>query len=91
MKPPRDGSKPSRRNLATRILNHLRGNAYESTLRLTLGCLLAKELGIRIQRIGSGDRLTFGPGERILSGWMAENAFVTWALRVHGHGWLRRA
>lgn len=57
--------------------NHYRGNAYGSTLRLTLGCLLARSLTIELQRVGSG-RLTFGTGEAKLSRWMEENAFVAW-------------
>jgi hypothetical protein len=56
----------------------MRGNAEGSTLRLTLGCLLANELGIQLRRVGSGTRLTFGDGEKRLSDWMAENAFVSW-------------
>ena len=47
-----------------------RGNAYGSTLRLTLGCLLADQLGIELRRVGSGTRLTFGDGEQALSEWM---------------------
>src|SRR5262249_9665655 len=54
---------------------HFRGNAAGSTLRLTLGCLLSLEL----RRVGSGERLTFGPmGETRLSEWMHANALVTW-------------
>jgi hypothetical protein len=50
-------------------------------LRKTLGCLLAGELGIELRRVGSGSRMTFGPGEQALSAWMAENAFVSWVVR----------
>jgi len=46
---------------------------------LTLGCLLAEQLRIQLQRTGSTDRLTFGKrGEEQLSEWMAANAFVCW-------------
>jgi hypothetical protein len=70
---------PSRQNLRTRIRYHYRGNAEGSTLRLTLGCLLADSLGISLRRVGRGTRLTFTEaGEQLLSGWMAGNAFVTW-------------
>jgi hypothetical protein len=76
--PPRLGT-PSRQRLRTRIRYHYRGNAEGSTLRLTLGCLLAETLGLSLRRVGSGMRLTFtNAGEQLLSGWMAENAFVTW-------------
>jgi hypothetical protein len=58
---------------------HLRGNAEGSTLRLTLGCLLAAKLGIELRRVGSGARRTFGPlGEARLSAWLDAHARVTW-------------
>jgi hypothetical protein len=48
-------------------------------LRLTLGCLLSDELGIKLRRVGSAARYTFtNPGEQLLSGWMRQHAFVTW-------------
>src|SRR5436190_16291096 len=56
----------------------MRGNAYGSTLRLTLGCLLAEPLGIELRQVGSGKRRTFAAGEAKLSEWMAQNAFVCW-------------
>ena len=77
-RPPTNGSPPSRQRLRNRIRYHLRGNAAGSTLRLTLGCLLAKELGIELRRVGSGGRRTFASGEHRLSEWMDENAFVVW-------------
>jgi len=71
--------KPSRQTLRTRVRYHLRGNAEGSTLRLSLGCLLAENLGIELRRVGSGKRMTFtAPGEDALSTWMNENASVTW-------------
>lgn len=76
-KPSADG-RASRQSLRSRLRYHYRGNAAGSTLRLTLGCLLSEELGIRLQRVGSRDRLTFGPGEAALSAWMAEHARVAW-------------
>src|ERR1700722_988896 len=54
------------------------GNAEGSTLRLTLGCLLAGELGLQLRRVGSGGRLTFCDGEARLSEWLDANAVVTW-------------
>jgi hypothetical protein len=40
--------------------------------------LLSEQLGITLQSVGSGKRMTFGAGEAQLSEWMAENAFMTW-------------
>ena len=77
-RPPMDGSPPSRQRLLTRIRYHFRGNAEGSTLRLSLGCLLAESLGIELRRVGSGQRHTFADGEIRLSEWMEENAFVCW-------------
>jgi hypothetical protein len=78
--PPVNGRAASRQTLRSRIRTHYVGNAEGSTLRKTLGCLLASELGIELRRVGSGNRMTFGPGERALSDWMAENALVSWAI-----------
>jgi len=78
--PPKNGGKPSTQKLFHRVCYHYRGNAEGSTLRLTLGCLLGEELGIALRRVGSGKRLTFADGERRLSDWMGQNAFVTWVV-----------
>jgi len=83
--PPQDGRTPSKQNLRGRIRYHYTGNAEVSTLRKTLGCLLAEELGIRLRRVGSGNRMTFVEGEQALSAWMAENAYVSWV--VHDRPW----
>ena len=64
-----------------RLLMHYAGNAEGSTLRKTLGCLLAGLLGIQLRRVGSGRRKTFADGEQLLSAWMSENAFVSWVIR----------
>jgi hypothetical protein len=84
--PPINGAQPSRQRLRHRLRYHYRGNAEGSTLRLTLGCLLATHLGLELRRVGSGTRLTFGAGEATLSAWMQEHAFVTWM--VHPTPWL---
>lgn len=76
--PPRNGKAPSKQNLFRRVRYHYRGNAEGSTLRLSLGCLLSATLNIELRRVGSGNRLTFADGEKRLSDWMEENAFVTW-------------
>lgn len=75
--PPATGA-PSRQTLRSRIQYHYRGNAEGSTLRLTPGCLLSHALGIELRRVGSGLRMTFGAGEKILSEWLDENALVAW-------------
>jgi len=80
--PSRDASSGT---LRKRLRGHRSGNASGSTLRLTLGCLLAEELGIQLGPEGRTARLTFGPGEALLSGWMAEHARV--AYRVHPRPW----
>jgi hypothetical protein len=72
-------------NLRERINYHYTGNVEGSTLRKTLGCLLADELGIRLRRVGSGTRMTFVEGEQALSAWMARNAYVSWVVR--GAAW----
>ncbi|MGY2090463.1 GIY-YIG nuclease family protein [Nocardia gipuzkoensis] len=77
-KPPSNGKPPSSQHLRTRITTHYTGNAAGSTLRLTLGCLLAGTLGIELRRFGSGRRFHFGSGELVLSKWMHSNALVSW-------------
>jgi hypothetical protein len=72
--------------LRTRIRYHFRGNAYGSTLRLTLGSLLAEELAIELRLVGSGTRLTFSSGEAQLSDWMRRHARVCWI--EHPEPWI---
>ncbi|MEV5739910.1 GIY-YIG nuclease family protein [Microbispora rosea] len=77
--PPKNGRAPSRQTIRDRVRYHYGGNAEGSTLRLTLGCLLADELGISLRRVGSGKRMTFGhEGEAQLTEWMALHARVVW-------------
>ncbi len=52
--PPANGRPPSRQMLRSRIRYHYRGNAAGSTLRLTLGCLLAEPLGTQLRRVAAG-------------------------------------
>ena len=80
------GSTPSRQNLASRVRQHLRGNASASTLRFSLGCLLADPLGMELRRVGGGARLTFGAGEDVLSGWLAMHARLAWL--IHPEPWI---
>lgn len=78
--PPANGTPPSRQSLLHRVRYHFRGNAEGSTLRLTLGCLLAEELDLQLRRVGSGKRMTFADGEIRLSQWLEENALVAWCI-----------
>lgn len=87
--PPTNGTPLSRQTLRSRIRYHYRANTEGSTLRLTLGCLLANSLGIELRRVGSGTRMTFSTGEATLSKWMAANALVPWE-DIPAHGRPRR-
>ncbi|QRY52154.1 GIY-YIG nuclease family protein [Mycolicibacterium septicum] len=87
-RPPVGGKPPSTQNLRKRVKYHYgvaNADADGSTLRKTLGILLADELGFKLRRIGSGDRRTFAGGEAVLTQWMAENALVSWM--VHPEPW----
>lgn len=80
-KPPTREGAPSRATLRTRLRQHCRGTAEGSTLRLTLGCLLADELSLRLAAVGRSGRLTFGAdGEARLSAWMAAHARVSFVI-----------
>ena len=79
-RPPGRGPRAAQ-GLRRRLETHYAGNAEGSTLRKTLGCLLADQLGIRLRRVGSGRRKTFADGEQLLSAWMSQNAFVSWLTR----------
>ena len=80
-RPPRNARVPGRQGLRRRLETHYGGNAEGSTLRKTLGCLLADELGLELRRVGSGRRRTFAAGEPVLSAWMEENTRVSWVVR----------
>lgn len=69
----------SRATLLKRIRQHYSGNAEGSTLRRTLGALLAEQSGFPLRRVGSGKRITLThAGEQYLDQWMEKNAFVAW-------------
>jgi len=79
-KPPTNGRPPSRSHVHKRLRTHFGANAAGSTLRLTLGCLLEKEIGTILRRVGTKGRLTFtNPGEQLLDRWMSVHAKVVWA------------
>ena len=73
-----DKKKPdSKATLRDRIRwQHLRGNAYGSSLRLSLGILLQDVLRLELEPQGS--KGFHWSDESALSEWMAENALVTW-------------
>jgi hypothetical protein len=69
----------SSENLKKRVTYHFKGNAEGSTLRLSLGVLLAEKSDFPLRRVGSGKRMTFTHlGEQWLDDWLEENAFVCW-------------
>ncbi|MBL9009232.1 MAG: hypothetical protein JNJ46_33540 [Myxococcales bacterium] len=71
----------SRATLRSRLRQHCVGTVEGSTLRLTLGCLLADTLGLRLAALGRSGRLTFGAdGEARLSAWMAVHARVSFVI-----------
>jgi len=77
--PDKAGKPNSKENLRKRITYHYRGNAEGSTLRRTLGVLLAQQSGFPLRRVGSGKRMTLTHrGEQFLDEWMDKNAFVSW-------------
>jgi hypothetical protein len=85
---PHKAFKPTtKQSLHRRIRYHYAGNAYGSTLRLTLGTLLAGQSGFPPRRVGSGERTTLThAGEQWLDLWMDQNAFV--AFLPHQEPWL---
>lgn len=77
--PDKKGKPNSRANLKTRIKTHYSGNAEGSTLRRTLGVLLATVSNYPLRRVGRGNRTTFThAGEQWLDHWMEQNAKVYW-------------
>jgi len=85
--PDKKGKPNSRANLKTRIKTHYSGNAEGSTLRRTLGVLLAAESNYPLRRVGGGTRTTFThSGEQWLDHWMEQNAKVYWV--AHEEPWV---
>lgn len=77
---PDSKSKPSsRQGIKSRVRHHLCGNAEGSTLRCTLGVLLAEQSDFPLRRVGSGKRMTLTHlGEQWLDRWLDENALLFW-------------
>ncbi|MGK7245363.1 GIY-YIG nuclease family protein [Buttiauxella agrestis] len=85
--PDKKGKPNSRSNLRKRIKTHYSGNAAGSTLRRTLGVLLAAESNFPLRRVGSGLRTTLThSGEQWLDNWMEQNAMVHWI--AHEEPWV---
>ena len=77
--PDKKGTASATQTLQQRVRYHFQSNADGSTLRRSLGILLARESGFPLRRVGSGKKMTLtNKGERWLDSWMQENAFVTW-------------
>lgn len=78
---PIEGKRPSNATLNSRIVGqHCNGDAEGSTLRFSLGCLLANQLGIQLRLRGTSKRFAIGDacrGEERLSEWMSHHAFVS--------------
>jgi hypothetical protein len=73
----------SKRPLGERLREHVIDDTSRSTLRRSIGCLLAEHLQIEfvVKRQSRGTRCHFGfdpTGELALSNWMEENARVSW-------------
>lgn len=82
--PPANGKRPVSQDLHKRIRYHFggaRGNADGSSLRKTLGVLLAAELGLELRRVGSGKQITLAGGESVLNQWMSDHTLVSWVVR----------
>jgi hypothetical protein len=77
-KPSKATGKGSGQTIRDRIRNHYKGNVDASTLRYTLASLLRGDLNLVFGQYNGQARYTIGPGEKVLSLWMAKNAFVTW-------------
>jgi hypothetical protein len=73
-----ESGRSSGQTLRDRLRYHFRGNAEGTTLRLSLGCLLAQKLGIELRRVGTGRRMTFGAGEQVLDEWLGRSARIAW-------------
>jgi diguanylate cyclase (GGDEF)-like protein/PAS domain S-box-containing protein len=71
--PSKDGASS---NLRKSVVNqYLKGNAHDSTLRLSLACLLKEELGISLAQHGS--RIYLGDDEEVLNEWLNKNARIS--------------
>ena len=71
-------------SLRRRLKCHLSDDTFRSNFRMTLGAVLAEELGLEVRRPQAGRRFSFEPtSEAILSAWIGRNISV--AIRESGH------
>jgi hypothetical protein len=77
--------------LRKRVLDHLTGNSRASSLRMTVGAVLALELGL--EPIGDGSRtyFHFGDGEQRLTDWLVAHTRVAFVLTDDPFGDEKRA
>ena len=76
---PSAAGRASKGTLRDRLVTHATKDASRSTLRRTLGVLLAGELGLILGE--NGGREHYGAqGEALISRWLIENARVAWAV-----------
>jgi len=73
---PTAAGKASTGNIRSRLRSHAKRDASWSTLRLSLGILLADELGLTLA-LHAG-RIHWGTGEAVLTGWIQRHARVSW-------------
>lgn len=73
---PTAAGKASTGNIRSRLRSHAKRDASWSTLRLSLGILLADDLGLTLA-LHAG-RVHWGTGEAVLTGWMRRHAQVSW-------------
>ncbi len=78
---------PDGANLRKRIHIHLCRMAHQSTLLMTQGCLLSAKLGLRLQKVGPGSKMTFGEGDDRLTRRLAEHAIITWTVQPEPWQW----
>jgi hypothetical protein len=84
--PDKKGSANATQTIQQRVRYHFNGHADGSTLRRSLGILLARQSGFPLRKVGSGKKMTLTKkGEEWLDQWMQENAFVTWV--EHDQPW----
>lgn len=73
---PTAAGKASTGSIRSRLRSHAKRDASWSTLRLSLGILLADDLGLTLA-LHAG-RVHWGTGEEVLTEWMQRHARVSW-------------
>lgn len=73
---PNAAGKASTGSIRSRLRSHVKRDASWSTLRLSLGILLADDLGLKLALYAG--RAHWGTGEEVLTEWMRLHARVSW-------------